>query len=129
MGKVSADGDSIGAATRGQIVQRVLVDGWSPAQAAASFGIGERQVARWVAAYRRYGMASLRQADAAGPAPFRWLRRLRSRIERMLTSHQAALAGPGAAPVALPRRHDLDHRRRRPAAIGPRSGTERPAAS
>ncbi|HEX3863004.1 MAG TPA: helix-turn-helix domain-containing protein [Stellaceae bacterium] len=50
----------ITAAQRGQIVQRVLVDGWSAAQAAATSGVSEREVARWVAAYRRYGMASLR---------------------------------------------------------------------
>ena len=36
----------IAAAQRGQIVQRVLVDGWSTAQAAATFGLQERRVAR-----------------------------------------------------------------------------------
>jgi len=54
----------IAAAQRGQIVQRVLVDGWSTAQAAATFGLQERRVARWVADYRRDGMASRRLRGA-----------------------------------------------------------------
>lgn len=44
---------------QGQIVQRVLVDGWSPAEAAAAFGLETRLVRTWVADYRRHGMASL----------------------------------------------------------------------
>ncbi|HEY3912813.1 MAG TPA: helix-turn-helix domain-containing protein [Stellaceae bacterium] len=47
-------------AQRGQIVQRVIVEGWTSAEAAAVFGVRERLVAAWVADYRRYGMASLR---------------------------------------------------------------------
>ena len=47
-------------AQRGQIVQRVIVDGWSSARAAAAFGVPERLVDAWVADYRRHGMASLR---------------------------------------------------------------------
>jgi transposase len=72
-------------AERGQIVQRVLVDGWSAAQAAATFRVGERQVMRWVAAYRRHGMASLREGAAVdGPALRRWLWQLRTRLARIL---------------------------------------------
>ena len=46
---------------RALIVQRVLVDGWTSAKVAATFGVLERQVDAWVADYRRYGMASLRR--------------------------------------------------------------------
>ncbi len=49
------------AAQRGQIVQRVMVEGWSQAATAAAFGVPERLVALWVADYRRHGMASLRR--------------------------------------------------------------------
>jgi transposase-like protein len=47
-------------AQRGQIVQRVIVDGWSSAAVAASFGVPKRLVDVWVADFRRNGMASLR---------------------------------------------------------------------
>ncbi len=51
-------------AQRGQIVQRVIVDGWTAERAAAAFGVPERLVAVWVADYRRRGMASLRHAPS-----------------------------------------------------------------
>ncbi len=51
---------AITVARRAQMIQRVLVDGWSPAQVADACGLEERQVARWLAVYRRRGMASLR---------------------------------------------------------------------
>jgi transposase-like protein len=51
---------AITIAQRGQIIQRVLVDGWTSAAAAQSFGVPERLVDLWVADYRRDGMASLR---------------------------------------------------------------------
>ena len=47
-------------AQRGQIVQRILVEGWTSAEAGAVIGVPERLVDAWVADYRRYGMASLR---------------------------------------------------------------------
>src|ERR1700730_9059915 len=47
---------------RALIVQRVLVDGWTSAKVAATFGVLERQVDAWVADYRRHGMTSLRRA-------------------------------------------------------------------
>ncbi len=47
-------------AERGQIVQRVIVDGWTTARAAAAFRVRKRFVDAWVADYRRHGMASLR---------------------------------------------------------------------
>jgi hypothetical protein len=49
------------AARRALIVQRVLVDGWTSAKAAAAFEVSERQVDVWVADFRRSGMASLRR--------------------------------------------------------------------
>ena len=93
MGRFSTSSHKIAAATRGQIVQRVLVERWSAAQAAADFGVTERQVARWVSAYRRYGMASLR--DNEERAPRRWLRRLAAALGQIV-------APPAFAP---PERH------------------------
>jgi hypothetical protein len=65
MGKLRDTDLMMAAARRGQIVQRVLVDGWSVRQTAAVFEVDERCVARWVTAYRRRGMASLRCDDTA----------------------------------------------------------------
>jgi transposase-like protein len=48
-------------ARRALIVQHVLVDGWTSAEAAAAFGVSERQVSVWVADFRRSGMTSLRR--------------------------------------------------------------------
>jgi hypothetical protein len=64
----------LAAATRGLIVQRVLVDRWTPQEAGAPFGIEERIVARWVAAYQLHGMATLRGEAAIEGGPRRWLR-------------------------------------------------------
>jgi hypothetical protein len=50
------------AARRALIVQRVLVDGWTSAEAAAGFAVSEHQVDIWVADFRRSGMTSLRRA-------------------------------------------------------------------
>jgi transposase-like protein len=52
---------AITTARRALIVQRVLVDGWSSAEAAAALGVSQRLVDVWVADYRRHGMASLRR--------------------------------------------------------------------
>jgi transposase-like protein len=51
---------TISVAQRGQIVQRVIVDGWTSVEAAA-FGVPRRIVEVWVNDFRRHGMASLRQ--------------------------------------------------------------------
>jgi hypothetical protein len=77
MDKLRAKGREIAAAQRGQIIQRVLVDGWCAAQAAEVFDIQERQVTRWVADYRRHGMASLREDYATETLQHRWMRALR----------------------------------------------------
>jgi transposase-like protein len=51
----------ISVAQRGQIVQRVIVDGWTSVEVAAAFGVPRRVVEVWVSDFRRYGMSSLRQ--------------------------------------------------------------------
>lgn len=56
----SAQSVALSPAQRGQIVQRILVEGWTSADAAAVLGVPERLVDAWVADYRRYGMSSLR---------------------------------------------------------------------
>ena len=52
---------AISVAQRGQIVQRVIVDGWTSGEVAAAFGVPRRLVEVWVSDFRRHGMASLRQ--------------------------------------------------------------------
>jgi len=89
MTRVSTVIRNITAAQRGQIIQRVMVDGWSPAQAAAVYGVAERHVARWVGAYRRYGMASLRDEGAAKGPRWRWSSGFRALAARIA----AALCG------------------------------------
>jgi transposase-like protein len=64
MKTVSVQPRTITTAQRALIIQRVIVDGWTIDQAAATFGVPERVVAAWVADYRRYGMASLRDAPS-----------------------------------------------------------------
>ncbi len=98
------------AATRGLVVQRILVDGWSPAQAAAAFGVRERQVARWIAAYRRHGMASLRDEAAAQLAPLRWARRLGLALRRMATAPRAEHASAELARFVISRRRGANRR-------------------
>jgi hypothetical protein len=51
-------------ARRALIIQRVLVDGWTSAEAAAAFDVSERRVDVWVADYRRHGMKSLRRSPS-----------------------------------------------------------------
>jgi transposase-like protein len=62
MKNASAQRRTITVAQRAFIVQRILVDGWTSAEAAAAFGISEHQVDVWVADFRRSGMTSLRRA-------------------------------------------------------------------
>ena len=59
MKQVSKKARTLTKVQQGQIIQRVLVDGWSTAAAAAAFDIETRLVKTWVADYRRHGMASL----------------------------------------------------------------------
>jgi leucine-zipper of insertion element IS481 len=61
MKHASGQRDTSTVARRALLVQRVLVDGWTSAKAAATFGVSERLVNAWVADYRRHGMTSLRR--------------------------------------------------------------------
>lgn len=113
MSRFWADTSGVAAARRGQIVQRILVEGWSAAQAAAAFGVEERQVARWVVAYRRFGMASLRGEDAAERGPHRWARRLRIIVARPFLALRAGLWPAEPAPCVVLRRSGDDASGRR----------------
>jgi transposase-like protein len=62
--KAKAKARAITTVQQGQIIQRVLVEGWSTADAAAAFDVEERLAAAWVADYRRHGMASLHRAPS-----------------------------------------------------------------
>jgi hypothetical protein len=61
MNTASARRRTITVARRALIVQRVLVDGWTSAEAARVLGVSERQIDVWVADFRRSGMTSLRR--------------------------------------------------------------------
>ena len=85
MSKARATQRPIAAARRGQIIQRVLVDGWPPARAAAVFGLEERVVQLWVRRYRRRGMESLREDPATADQLLRpVLRRIYAAVARLL---------------------------------------------
>ena len=112
MARIETNTRDISAVRRGQIIQRILVDGWSPAQAADFLGVGERQVVRWVAAYRRSGMASLRGDPASERTPCRRVRRLWVMMVRVLTGLRGRDGHPEPAPcVELRRMHDASARR------------------
>ncbi|MGH7031945.1 MAG: helix-turn-helix domain-containing protein [Stellaceae bacterium] len=107
----SAERPNLTPAQRGQIVQRVLVEGWTSAEAAAAVGMPERLIAAWIADYRRHGMASLR--DRPGKSVAAEIIRLRlvhpardalrgiSSAMRFLSAYE-----PPVAPSPLRRSHD-----------------------
>jgi transposase-like protein len=78
---------TISIVQRGQIVQRVIVDGWTSDEVAAAFNVPKRLVEVWVADYRRYGMASLRedtgQTVAAELIQLALLRPVRAMVRRV----------------------------------------------
>jgi hypothetical protein len=98
-------------AQRGQIVQRVIVDGWSPAAAANAARLPERLVAAWVTDFRRNGMASLRNKPgrtvAAEIRQLRLLSSLRVLFRRM-TGGLRWLFLPTALDPPSPIRHSHD---------------------
>ena len=108
MGKLRDKDLMIAAAKRGYIVQRVLVDGWSVRQAAGAFGVDERAVTRWVSAYRRRGMASLRSEDIGTESLWRRLvLALRLRLPPMVRSlHQLVRQSERARCIVLRQRDD-----------------------
>jgi transposase-like protein len=103
-------------ARRALIVQRVLVDGWTSAEAAAAFGVSERQVDVWVADFQRSGMSSLRRVPGKTFAveilrlaigqPIRGVARRITNCLRRLFVHERL-------PQPLPLRHSNDDRRGR----------------
>src|ERR1700730_12237224 len=97
---------------RALIVQRVLVDGWTSAKVAATFGVLERQVDAWVADYRRHGMTSLRRAASetlpAKILPLTILRPVRKIAFRMARGFRRLFVPvPPCRPLAL-RRSQVD---------------------
>jgi hypothetical protein len=103
-------------ARRALIIQRVIVDEWTSAEAAAAFDVSERQVDIWVAEFRRYGMRSLRhppsktlRAEVVHLAISRPVRgiasRIASRLRRLLMLERLQ------PPLPLQRFHD-DRRNR-----------------
>ena len=83
-------------AQRGQIIQRVLVDSWTCAEAAAAAGIPEQLVDAWVAAFRRPEPASVRtrhplEQGSAGDY-IQWRAAISPALER-----DVAARGPAAA--------------------------------
>ena len=94
----------IAAAQRGQIIQRVLVDGWSTAQAAAVFGFPERRIARWVEDYRRRGMASLRDEAPGERVHQRWLHALTGAVSRCYAGLRRGFGLVEPAPCVVLRR-------------------------
>jgi transposase-like protein len=80
---------TITIAQRGQIIQRVIVDGWSSAEVAASFNVPKRLVEVWVADFRRNGMASLRRDPgrtvAAEVVQLTLCRPIRATMRKILT--------------------------------------------
>ena len=98
---------AITTARRALIVQRVLVDGWSSAEAAAAVGVSQRLVDEWVADYRRHGMMSLRQPiGQSGAGEF--VQRTISQPARALASRIASglrrFVGHDRIPERLPLR-------------------------
>jgi transposase-like protein len=101
-------------AQRGQIIQRVIVDGWTSAEAASAAGVAERLVDAWVAAYRRHGMASLRHAPSKSAAAelfrLRLSRPLRAALRGIAESVRWISAPKRAAGPAQLRRSNEDGR-------------------
>ena len=99
---------SLSAAQRGQVVQRVIVDGWKAADAAAAARVPERLVAVWVADYRRHGMASLRhrprKTAAAEYLDRRFLRPARLVFRGVAIAMRWPFAPGRAAPLSPIRR-------------------------
>jgi hypothetical protein len=100
MSKNSRQKRDLAASQRGLIIQRVLIDGRTPAEAGAPFGVEEREVARWVLAYKRHGMASLHGEVAAELFPRRWLRGCFVLFGTWLRGLGGAAAIPPARPLS-----------------------------
>lgn len=99
---------TISVAQRGQIVQRVIVDGWTSAEVAAAFGVPRGIVEVWVTDFRRHGMSSLRQDPgrtiAAEMVRFTVWRPVRAMWRKVLIGLCGSLA-PAPLVQPLPLRH------------------------
>jgi hypothetical protein len=106
--------NTLSPAQRGLAVQRVIVDGWTVAAAAAAAGVPERFVAAWVADFRQDGMASLRQRPgktiAAEYVHRRLLRPTRLGLRGIGSIVRWLFALEGPVPP-YPIRHSRDDRR------------------
>jgi transposase-like protein len=80
---------TITPAQRGQIVQRIIVEGWSSAEAAAHLGVSEGLVDAWVADFRHNGMASLRR-DSRPTHAVKMMRLALSRTARVVLGNISA---------------------------------------
>jgi len=94
----------VAAAERGQIIQRILVDGWTVAEAALFHQVPQRDVARWVAAYRRKGMASLHDPRAGIGLARRLAEWLRARSAGLGRRVRGESREPVLAPCVVLRR-------------------------
>ncbi len=114
MKSVSTRPSALSAAQRGQIVQRVIVDGWTIADAAAAVAVPERLVAAWVADYRRHGMASLRHRPgktvAAEYLHRRFLRPARLVFRGVATGMRSLFGSQRPVPPSQIRRSQDDRR-------------------
>ena len=111
MKKRSTEPVALTTAQRGQIVQRVIVDGWTSAEAAAAVGVPERLVDAWVADYRRDGMASLRHVPrktVAAEILRLWLGRPMRAVSRTVSTGLRRLFArqPPTSPSSLDRLND-----------------------
>jgi hypothetical protein len=102
----------VAAAERGQIIQRVLVDGWTPAEAALLHDVPPRDVARWVAQYRRKGMASLHDARSQDGAALRLIGWLRARLPLLARLIHGGDRQPAPPPCIVFRRTGEERRHR-----------------
>ena len=101
-------------AQRGQIVQRVIVDGWTCAEAAAAAGLPEQLVDAWVSAFRQHGMASLRHAarnPVAGALVHLRLRKPARSVWAVLSSGLGRWFLPERSTGPASLRHSQDDRR------------------
>ena len=105
---------TLNAAQRGLIVQRVIVDGWTVAAAAAATNLPERLVAVWVADFRQRGMASLRRHPgktvSAASLHQRLLPPARLAFRTLTNGVRWLLALERRAPPPSPLRHSRDDR-------------------
>lgn len=101
---------AISPARRGQIIQRVIVDGWTSTDIAAASGLPKRLVDAWVEDFRRNGMASLHEQRGRGIGPgivrLAIWRSMGTNLRRVATELRRFLAvDPQVKPLPLHRLH------------------------